>query len=255
MVERQPSKLNVVSSSLITRSTLNKEVKLSKYSSNKRRRYFASNDEPPEELVDGVESLMNLFGAGSGGSQSANPYDQSKGVETDENRVYFYAPVTDSSVLELTKILRSLDTEMQVLCLRLKIPKVPIELHIHSSGGDLFSGLAAVDVIQSLKSPVHTYVEGSAASAATLMSIAGNKRFMYKNSFMLIHQLSSLMIHGTHEQFKDELENQERLMQKIRNLYLDKTRMTEELIDDLLVHDLWLDSDKCLEYGLVDKIL
>ena len=233
----------------------NKEVKLSKYISSKRRRYIGSNDDHQEEMSDGVETLMTLFGGSGGGGQSSNPFDQSKGVETDENRVYFYAPVTDSSVLELTKILRALDTEMQVLCLRLKIPKIPIELHIHSSGGDLFSGLAAVDVIQSLKSPVHTYVEGSAASAATLMSICGNKRFMFKNSFMLIHQLSSLMIHGTHEQFKDELENQERLMEKIRNLYLEKTRMTEELIDDLLVHDLWLDSDKCLEYGLVDKIL
>ena len=102
------------------------------------------------------------------------PEPPSKGVEVDENRVYFYAPVTDSTVLELIKILRALDIEMQVLALRLKISKVPIELHIDSGGGDLFAGLAAVDVIQSLKSPIHTYVEGSAASAATLMSLAGD---------------------------------------------------------------------------------
>ena len=87
------------------------------------------------------------------------------------------------------------------------------------------------------------------------MSIAGAKRFMYKNSFMLIHQISSLMVHGTHEQFKDEFENQQKLMEKIRDLYINKTNMTADTIDELLVHDLWLDADQCLEHGLVDKIL
>ena len=144
---------------------------------------------------------------------------------------------------------------MQVLALRLKVGKIPIELHIHSSGGDLFARLAAVDVIQSVKSPEHTYVEGSAASAATLMSIAGDKRFMYKNSFMLIHQISSLMLHGTHEQFKDQYENQQKLMDKITELYQNKTTMDDETIDDLLRHDLWLDSETCLKHGLVDKIV
>lgn len=212
-------------------------------------------DESPtaEEAAEAIAALMELGGGSS--SPMGMPEMPAKGVEVDENRVYFYAPVTDSTVLELIKILRALDIEMQVLALRLKIGKVPIELHIHSGGGDLFAGLAAVDVIQSLKSPIHTYVEGSAASAATLMSLAGSKRFMFKNSFMLIHQISSLMVHGTHEQFKDEFENQQKLMDKIRQLYIDRSSMTSELIDEILIRDLWLDADKCLEYGLVDKIV
>ena len=215
---------------------------------------MSSDEMAGEEAAEAIAALMDMAGGGSS-SPMGMPEPPSKGVEVDENRVYFYAPVTDSTVLELIKILRALDIEMQVLALRLKISKVPIELHIHSGGGDLFAGLAAVDVIQSLKSPIHTYVEGSAASAATLMSLAGDKRFMYKNSFMLIHQISSLMVHGTHEQFKDEFENQQKLMDKIRQLYIDRSDMTSDLIDEILVRDLWLDADKCLEYGLVDKIV
>ena len=208
-----------------------------------------------DETAEAIAALMEMAGEAGGASPLGIPEPPSKGVEVDENRVYFYAPVTDSTVLELIKILRSLDIEMQVLSLRLKVSKIPIELHIHSGGGDLFAGLAAVDVIQSLKSPIHTYVEGSAASAATLMSLAGDKRFMYKNSFMLIHQISSLMVHGTHEQFKDEFENQQKLMDKIRQLYINRSNMTAEMVDEILVRDLWLDSEKCLEYGLVDKIV
>ena len=41
----------------------------------------------------------------------------------------------------------------------------------------------------------------------------------------------------------------------IKNIYLEHTKMGEEKIDDLLKHDLWLDAETCLEYGLVDEIL
>jgi len=178
-----------------------------------------------------------------------------KGVVSEENKIYFYAPVTESTVLDLNRMLRALDVEMQCLSIRFGGASFPIKLHIHSGGGDLFSGLAAVDTILSTKTPVHTYVDGSAASAATLMSLAGNRRFIYKNSFMLIHQLSSMMVEGTHEQFKDEFENQQRLMNRIKALYREKAKMSDEILEDLLKHDLWLDADKCLEYGLVDEVI
>jgi len=185
----------------------------------------------------------------------AGEQDKSKGVEVDENRVHFYTAVNNASVLELNKVLRTLDIEMQCLSIRLKIPPIPIELRIHSEGGDLFAGLAAVDAIRNVKTPIHTYIEGSAASAATLMSICGSKRFMYRHSVMLIHQISALMVHGTHEQFKDEMTNQTLFMSKIENLYLEKTKMQIDEIKDMLKHDLWLDSETCLKLGLVDEII
>lgn len=178
------------------------------------------------------------------------------GVVIDENKIYFYAPVTESTILELNQALRSLDIEMRCLGVRFGLTHpLPIELHIHSDGGSLFSGFAAADTISSLKTPVHTYVEGSAASAATLMSVCGKKRFIMRSSLMLIHQLSALLVEGTHEQFRDEFTNQELLMSKIKDIYRANTRLDEETLEDLLKHDLWLDANRCLELGLVDEIL
>ena len=148
-----------------------------------------------------------------------------------------------------------MDIEMQALSLRLGIKQIPIELHIHSGGGDLFSGLAAIDTIQNMKTPIHTYVQGSVASAATLMSVCGSKRFMYKNSVMLIHQISTSMMYGKYHEFLDEIENQNLLMDKVKNIYREKTKIDDETLDQMLQHDLWLSADKCLELGLVDKIL
>lgn len=181
---------------------------------------------------------------------------QQSGVIVDENKIYFYAPVTDSTILELNQALRALDVEMRCLGVRFGLSQpLPIELHIHSDGGNLFSGFAAADTISSLKTPVHTYVEGAAASAATLMSICGKKRFIMKSSLMLIHQLSALMVEGTHEQFRDEFTNQELLMHKIKDIYRAHTKLDEETLEDLLKHDLWLDATRCLELGLVDEVV
>ena len=190
------------------------------------------------------------------GNEPPHNHGPDAGVFVDDNKVYFYAPVTSSTVRELNQALNALDVEMRCLSIRFGTPEpFPIELHIHSEGGDLFSGFAAADTIQGLRSPVHTYVEGSAASAATLMSVCGKKRFITRSSLMLIHQLSALMVEGTHEQFRDEFVNQELLMMKIKNIYRARTKLDEETLDDLLKHDLWLDANKCVELGLVDEVV
>jgi ATP-dependent protease ClpP protease subunit len=178
----------------------------------------------------------------------------SSGVEVEDNKIFFYCPVGTKEVLELNKVLARLDTAMQVAALQLNIQPPPIELHIHSDGGSVFSGMAAMDFILRCKTPVHTYIDGSAASAATLMSVAGKKRFIHKNSFMLIHQLSTF-VHGKFEEFKDEIRNQELLMETIKRSYKEHSKMTDEQIASLLKHDLWLDANTALEYGLVDEIV
>ena len=58
-----------------------------------------------------------------------------------------------------------------------------------------------VDVIERSPTPIYTYIDGYAASAATLISIAGHKRFMGKHSLMLLHELSG----GNEGTYKDKI--------------------------------------------------
>lgn len=203
-----------------------------------------------EENMQEVEQSQKIVLLG-------DPHEHAAGgslVEVEDNKVFFYCPVGHKEVLELNKILTRLDTDMQVVGLKLGVEPPPIELHIHSDGGSVFSGLAAMDYILRCKTPVHTYIDGSAASAATLMSIAGKKRFIHKNSFMLIHQLSTFL-HGKYEEFKDEIRNQEMLMDTIKRSYKEYSKMSDDEIKELLKHDLWLDSKTALDFGLVDEII
>jgi ATP-dependent Clp endopeptidase proteolytic subunit ClpP len=130
----------------------------------------------------------------------------------------------------------------------------PIKLHIHSYGGSVFAGIAAMDTITNLGVDVHTIIEGSAASAATFLSLAGSHRIMSRNSYMLIHQLSS-GYYGKYEDIKDDVENLDELMTMIKRIYNERSSVPQNKLDEILKHDLWFSSKKCLKYGLVDEVV
>lgn len=178
-----------------------------------------------------------------------------QGIEAEENRIYFYCPIGDKEALELNRMIRRLDVEMQYLSSRLAGPVVPIHLHIHSPGGSLFSGLSIVDTMLTCKTPIYTYIDGSAASAATLIACCGAKghRYVGKHSFMLVHQ-PHIEWYGKLDDFRDEIQNQKELYDAITNIYLERTNFTREELEDLLQHELWLNSATCIEKGLADAL-
>jgi len=70
---------------------------------------------------------------------------------------------------------------------------------------------------------------------------------------MLIHQLSS-GVYGKYNELEDDMENNKHLMQTIKDIYKEYTRIPMKKLDEILSHDLWFDSKTCLRYGLVDNI-
>lgn len=176
-------------------------------------------------------------------------------LERVENRIYFYSEIDRDKVLELNKELRETDNSHIRDKIVLKTNKlVPIYLHINSYGGYISDGLSAMDNILMCNSPVYTIVDGIAASAATFLTIVGTKRYMTKNSVMLIHQLSGANW-GNYEQLKDDMKNADLYMMMIKKLYKQYTKVPESKLDEILKHDLFFDSDQCIQYGLVDEII
>ena len=70
---------------------------------------------------------------------------------------------------------------------------------------------------------------------------------------MLIHQLSS-GCWGKMSEIEDEYKNLTELMEKIKELYKEHANIPKKELTELLKHDLWLNSEKCIKYGLVDEI-
>lgn len=127
----------------------------------------------------------------------------------------------------------------------------PIVFYITTHGGLVHAALAVVDTIQSLKVPVHTVISGYVASAGTLLSLAGKKRYMTPNSFMMVHEIRS-GFWGKYSDARIEYENVVKLMEHVIQYYLDKTTLTKERLTEMLRTDTDMTVKECLELGLID---
>jgi ATP-dependent Clp protease protease subunit len=130
----------------------------------------------------------------------------------------------------------------------------PITLYITSNGGWVYQAFAAIDTIRSLKVPVNTVCKGFVASAGTLLSLAGKKRYITENSYMLIHELRS-GTWGKYSQMAEDMENSRDLMTHIRDYYVKYTNMSADELDEQLKRDVCWNAATCLEKGLVDEII
>lgn len=171
------------------------------------------------------------------------------------NQVFFYDDVSRQSIYSLNRQLDSTAKAIQLLNIHYNLPVSPaIDLFINSEGGEVFSAFSAVDRIKSSPVPVHTYVEGFCASAATLLSVCAHKRYIRKNGFMLIHQVRS-GLWGSFAEFQDEIQNLELIMRYIKQIYLEHTNIPESDLVEILKHDTYLNAEECIKYGLVDEIV
>lgn len=189
--------------------------------------------------------------------ESENTVDKSKYLSTSitSNDVYFYSDVNNESCFLLNKSITDLSKQLLIsqITFNLQSPP-PINLYINSDGGELFGALSIIDRIKTNKVPVHSYVEGLVASASTLISISCHRRFIRKNSIMLVHQIRS-WFGGTYENFIDENKNLELLTNTVKNLYFQNTKFEEDVLNELLKRDIYLNADDAIKYGLADEII
>ena len=206
----------------------------------KPKRVFMMSEEPENDVESDGYARMK---------------DNNNNSQLSSNQLFFYDDVTRVSIYNLNRNLDVVAKTLQLLKINYNLPIIPsIELFVNSEGGEVFSAFSAVDRIKSCPVPVHTYVEGIAASAATLLSVCGHKRYIRKNSFMLIHQIQS-GLWGSFAEFKDEMQNLELIMKYIKSIYLTHTKIPENDLIEILKHDTYLDAEECLKYGLVDEIV
>ena len=181
-------------------------------------------------------------------------------VFIENNHIYFKTDVNKESVNCLIKLMNKYIDDFILLqkdnsCFDIK-PK-PLFIHITSNGGYIQYGFIAYDYIKLLlkKFPIYTIIEGNAFSMASIISMAGLKRFILPSSYMLLHQLSS-GFKGKYDDIQDECAYLDDLMKKIIEIYIleSKEKMTKTFIKNLLKQEQMLDAKKCIKYGLVDEI-
>tara|TARA_B100001564_G_scaffold5005_1_gene4358 strand:+ start:956 stop:1558 length:603 start_codon:yes stop_codon:yes gene_type:complete len=188
------------------------------------------------------ESPIDILGQLGGGKLDINKMG---------NKIYFYEDIYKETILSLIKEIQTLTYELQLQASKYGF-EPHIDLHIYSPGGDAFMGLSIYDFIRKNAVPIHTYIDGNIASAATFMFLAGAKRFMSPNSTVLIHQVSTTFW-GKFEDLKDEVKNTTEIMKIVRNLYSENTTMKKKDIDAILKRELFLNFAECEKNGFITE--
>lgn len=166
-------------------------------------------------------------------------------LHTDANKIYYTGSITQEGCFHLIKTINALQNTQYN----------NISLILQSPGGTLLPALGVVDTIENSKIPVYTYINGYAASAASVISVSGHKRFMGKNSLMLIHSIRMNMDEVNFNNLEDSYFNAIKMTKIIKNIYKKKSIISDYELENLLEHDLWLNAEECLKLKLIDNIV
>lgn len=220
-----------------------------------KKRKFEDIDDDDDDIEDD-----NITDNNGGGKTLPKLLDmlQRKKVYDIDNHIFFRTDVTDESIDMLGKLITIKNREFDILqknCPQATLTPNPLYLHITTNGGSLYAGFMAVDMIERSKIPINTVVEGYVASAGSLMSVVGKKRYMAPNAAMLIHQLSS-SAKGKFDELEDDHENNKILMKRLKDIYISHShdKLGKKKLGELLKHDKDWFFDTCFQYGLVDEL-
>lgn len=126
-------------------------------------------------------------------------------------------------------------------------------VEIDSPGGDVFAGNAMYHMLRASGKKVTTRVLGVAASAASVVAMAGDVREMPENSFMMVHNPWGVAI-GNAEEMRETADVLDKIGGSLVKVYAKHTGKSEDEIKPMLAKDTWLTADECLEMGFATKI-
>ena len=137
-----------------------------------------------------------------------------------------------------------------------KTQKQPIKLIINSFGGELYSGLALVDVIDNSQTPIHTICHGSAMFMALVVYAAGHHRLASKYATFMYHE-ASYETEGKVLHHKQEIKEADRTDKICDEYFLSKTKFNAKQLKDIRDKrgEWYFDVKTAVKYGLVDEVL
>jgi ATP-dependent Clp endopeptidase proteolytic subunit ClpP len=128
-----------------------------------------------------------------------------------------------------------------------------IDMHINSPGGLVFDGITIYNLLKNHPANITTYIDGLAASIASVIALAGNKVIMAENALFMAHTASG-MVMGTADDMRDFAEKLDKVNGAIATTYITKTGKDESEIKAIMAAETWMTADEALEAGFIDEV-
>ncbi|EFK3875511.1 Clp protease ClpP [Escherichia coli] len=128
-----------------------------------------------------------------------------------------------------------------------------INLHINSPGGDVFEGIAIFNALKTHGASITVYVDGVAASMASVIAMVGNPVIMPENTFMMIHKPFGFT-GGDAEDMRTYADLLDKVEAVLLPAYAQKTGKTTDEVAAMLADETWMSGAECLAHGFADQV-
>ncbi len=164
-----------------------------------------------------------------------------------ERVIFITGPIEDYGASVITA---------QLLFLEAENPKKEVHMYINSPGGVVTAGLAIYDTMQYIRPPIQTFCIGQAASAASLLLMAGRKgdRFALPNARVMVHQPSAAY-YGQAADIARHAQEIIKMKKRLNEIYAKHTGQTLEAVEKALDRDTYMTADEAKAFGLIDQVM
>lgn len=129
-----------------------------------------------------------------------------------------------------------------------------LKVIINSPGGDVQAGQEIYSILKDIKNPVTINVQSMAASAASMVAMAGDTVKMSPVALLMIHNASTCTS-GDYRDMQHTADVLQTVNTAIMQAYIAKTGKTEDELKDMMDRETWLTANQCLEHGFADEII
>ena len=170
-----------------------------------------------------------------------------KNEETNESELIFNGPISEDTWF---------GDEITPAMFRNELSKVSGDLTvwINSPGGDVFAASQIYTMLRNHKGKVTVKIDGIAASAASVVAMAGNETLIAPTGMLMIHNPATVAI-GNKSDMEQAIKLLDEVKESIINAYEEKSHQSRAKIAHMMDEETWLNAKKALSMGLVDGIL
>ena len=128
-----------------------------------------------------------------------------------------------------------------------------LDIRINSNGGSVFDGVAIYNALRRHPARKNVYVDGIAASIASVIAMAGDTRTMGEGSFLMVHRASGLSV-GNAEDMRSLADILEGIDRQLVDIYASRTGIDPATITELMTAETWLNAQDAVAHGFADGI-
>lgn len=171
-------------------------------------------------------------------------------TEKDKAQITIYGPIQDfssffsSSGTSPQKVMQDLDELSRAK---------GITIRINSGGGSAFAGLAIFELIRAHGAAVTVRIDGVAASAASIIAMAGDKIVMGTGAMMMIHNPWT-RAEGNAKELREAADMLDRVGESLVNVYTARTGKSRDELKAMLDQSTWMTADEAVANGFADEV-